>query len=62
MRRNIKVFEDDSTCRSAVFDTPCPSSHISENNVIGNLFVERDDVFNGGGELDVSGAIVANEG
>jgi hypothetical protein len=41
-------------CRGTVYDQPCPSTFVSENRVVGNLYVQPDSVF-GGGELFVGG-------
>ncbi len=41
-------------CKGLVFEPPCPSNFIPDNEVVGNLIVQPDPVF-GGGDVSISG-------
>jgi hypothetical protein len=48
-------------CHGLVFEPPCPDSFVTENIIVGNLVVRADPLF-GGGEINISGSSVDNEG
>ena len=48
-------------CTGLVFEPPCPDTYVADNVIVGNLMVQADTAFGGGG-LNVSGTSVLTDG
>ena len=48
-------------CTGLVFEPPCPDTYVANNVIVGNLIVQADSTFGGGG-LNVTGSATAVDG